>query len=241
MFGQNKHLEKKLRERGKSTNAQILVVHATDMAITHGNDSIVSNTEIVVKLTVRIAPPGESSWDIETTTRMPQLEPYAVGESVLVWYDPADHSSVLVDREANDAAKQAKRDAVHQRFLDANAAYDKAMGHNADGTTSAPTVSPITIAQILATGLPTRVVIVQTMPVNMKNPQGLDMYALVLTVMHDGQLPTRAQVGNPVPAACVGLLYPGSNLPARVLADNPGAIAIDWDAAIAEFTPPATV
>jgi hypothetical protein len=241
MFGQNKHLEKKLREHGLSTNAEILVVHATNMAITHGNDSIVSNTEIVVKLTVRVTPPGGASWDVETTTRMPQLEPYAVGETVLVWYDPADHDTVLVDREANDAAKEAKRAAVHERFLQANAAYDKAMGHNADGTTTAPTVSSITTAQILSVGLPVRVIIVQTMPVNMKNPQGLDMYALVLTVLHDGQLPTRAQVGNPVPAACIGLLYPGCNLPAKVLADNPGAIAIDWDAAIAEFTPPATV
>ncbi|HEY0868861.1 MAG TPA: hypothetical protein VGD55_00540, partial [Acidothermaceae bacterium] len=62
MFGQNKHLEKKLREHGLSTSAEILVVHATNMAITHGNDSIISNTEIVVKLTVRLTPPGEAPW-----------------------------------------------------------------------------------------------------------------------------------------------------------------------------------
>ena len=87
-------------------------------------------------------------------------------------------------------------------------------------------------ADVLANGIPVRVEIVQTTLLPVKNPEGLDMYAFKLTVLHDGQPSTEARVGNPVPAGCVHLLYPGSNLPARMLADDPSAVVIDWQAAL---------
>jgi hypothetical protein len=55
-------------------------------------------------------------------------------------------------------------------------------------------------------------------------------------VMPDGQKPYQTKVGNPVPEEAVPLLFPGSNLPAKVLPEEPEGVVIDWDAALAEFT-----
>ena len=45
-----------------------------------------------------------------------------------------------------------------------------------------------------------------------------------------------AKVGNPVPEEAVPLLYPGSNLPAKVLPEEPQGVVIDFKSALAEFT-----
>lgn len=91
-----------------------------------------------------------------------------------------------------------------------------------------------TAASILADGVPIRAVIIQSEPLSAKNASGVPLYAFVLTILQDGQPPRQTQVGNPVPDDAVPLLYPGSNLPAKVSADDPKAVAIDWAAALAE-------
>jgi len=58
----------------------------------------------------------------------------------------------------------------------------------------------------------------------------------VLTVMRDGQKPFQAKVGNPVPDDAVPLLFNGSNLPAKVLPEEPEGVVIDFKAALEEFT-----
>jgi len=89
-------------------------------------------------------------------------------------------------------------------------------------------------AAILATGTPCDAVIVQFEPTGLKNPNGIDMYAFVLTVMAKGTPPYQITVGNPVPAEAVALLYPGSKVPAKFDPSGPKeALAIDWTAAIA--------
>lgn len=93
-------------------------------------------------------------------------------------------------------------------------------------------------ADVLANGTPVRVEIIQATALPIKNPEGVDMYVFNLNVLHDGQAPAQAQVGNPVPVDCVHLLYPGANLPAKAIADNPAAVVIDWPAALAEPTVP---
>jgi hypothetical protein len=90
-------------------------------------------------------------------------------------------------------------------------------------------------ARILEYGVPCKAVIVQSQPMGMRSPSGKDMYAFLLTVMVDGRPPYQVQVGNPVPADAVPLVYPGSTVPAKRMADgDEHEIVIDWDAALAQ-------
>jgi len=94
-----------------------------------------------------------------------------------------------------------------------------------------------TAADILAKGSPARAVIVQSQPLGMKSPAGLDMYGFQLTIMVDGKAPYQIEVGNPVTPGGVPLIFPGSNLPAKYMPNGgPESVAIDWDAAVAETT-----
>ena len=91
-------------------------------------------------------------------------------------------------------------------------------------------------ARILEYGVSCKAVIVQTQPMGMRNPAGNDMYAFVLTVIADGRPPYQTQVGNPVPADAVPLVYPGNALPAKRMPDGADhEIVIDWDAALAQI------
>jgi len=93
-------------------------------------------------------------------------------------------------------------------------------------------------ARILEYGVVCTAVIVQSQPMGMRNPAGNDMYAFVLTVMAEGRSPYQTQVGNPVPANAVALIYPGSTLPAKRMPDGADhEIVIDWDAALAQVEP----
>ncbi len=111
-----------------------------------------------------------------------------------------------------------------------------------DLATEAPTVrmaegdGAAKASDILATGLDARAVIVESMPLGKTNPAGLDMYAFSLTVMRDGEAPYQTQVGNPVPKNAIPLIYPGHNLPAKVMASNPKGVVIDWERSVQEAT-----
>ena len=90
-------------------------------------------------------------------------------------------------------------------------------------------------AQILEYGAPCNAVIVQSQAMGMRSSSGNDMYAFLLTVMAEGRPPYQTQVGNPVPADAVPLLYPGNTVPAKRMPDGAGhEIVIDWDAALAQ-------
>jgi hypothetical protein len=87
----------------------------------------------------------------------------------------------------------------------------------------------------LENGAPCKAMIVQSQPLGMRNPKGDDMYALVLTVTAEGIPPYQIQVGDPVPAAAVPLLYAGNTVPAKRLPDgDERELVIDWPAALAQ-------
>jgi hypothetical protein len=91
-------------------------------------------------------------------------------------------------------------------------------------------------ARILEYGDPCRAVIVQSQPMGMRSSTGRDMYAFVLTVIAEGRPPFQTQVGNPVPADALPLVYPGNTVPAKRMPDGADhEIVIDWDAALAEI------
>ena len=88
-------------------------------------------------------------------------------------------------------------------------------------------------ARILELGVSCKAVIVQSQPLGMRNPKGDDMYAFMLTVMAEGRPPYQIQVGNPVPAAALPLLYPGNTVPAKRMPNGDDReLVIDWQAAL---------
>ncbi len=90
-------------------------------------------------------------------------------------------------------------------------------------------------AHILENGVPCKAVIVQSQPMGLRSSSGKDVYAFVLTVMAEGRPPYQTQVGNPVPAAALPLVYPGNTVPAKRMPDGQDHdIVIDWDAALAQ-------
>lgn len=123
---------------------------------------------------------------------------------VAVRVDPNDHSKVAID--FNSAVPEVT------------------LAANPDKTQSA--------AYILENGKPVTVVLVGDQPLNTKNPDGVEMYALQLTIATGVDTPYQIMVGNPVPASALPLLYPGSKLHAK-LGDNPNAVVVDWAAGAA--------
>lgn len=97
-------------------------------------------------------------------------------------------------------------------------------------------VSTGSAAEILANGVPARAIIVENEELRppKQDKKGNPMYRFLLTVMRDGQDPYRANVGNGVPAAALPFLFPGSNVPVKVDANDPNGIVIDWELATSE-------
>jgi hypothetical protein len=110
-----------------------------------------------------------------------------------------------------------------------------AVAETAGRAASPPEVSGAagSATHVLEAGLPAQVVVRHAQRLGMQNPQGLDMYALTLSVTIEGRQPYDVSVGNPVPPDGVAMLGSAAPLPARVLADNPQAVVIDWGVALA--------
>lgn len=123
---------------------------------------------------------------------------------VAVRVDPADHSKVAIDfnSEVPEVTLARTTDKAH------SAAY------------------------LLENGKPVKVVLVGDQPLGKKNADGIEMYALQLTVYEGVDTPYQLVVGNPVPATALPLLFPGSKLNAR-LGDDPNSVVVDWAAGAA--------
>lgn len=105
--------------------------------------------------------------------------------------------------------------------------------HEAPTVTMARTEGVGTAAHVLATGRPAKGVIIGSQPLGLKNADGVDMYAFVLTVMPDGAAPYQIQVGNPTPPEALPLMYPGSHVPVKLQIDGgPDDVVIDWAQAL---------
>jgi hypothetical protein len=142
-----------------------------------------------------------------SATLLPRL--ITPGTTVAVRVDPADHSRIALSLgEAPPVVTMAS---------------------NGDPNTASA-------ARILEEGVPCKAVIVETQPLGMRSSAGKDMYAFMLTVITEGRLPYQIQVGNPVPAEALPLLYPGNTVPAKRMPEGDDReLVIDWDAALAQL------
>jgi hypothetical protein len=185
-----------------------------------GQGLIISVQETGVSVGSEHDPRPVCEWEVQV--RLDNTEPYVAyarqsiqlawlpqfvpGQTmVAVRVDPANHSRVVLD-----------------------------FSHEVPTVTLPAGSGAATAASVLATGVPVRAVVIQSAPLNARNPAGLDMYVMVLTVLQSGQAPRQVKVGNPVPPEGIPLLYPGSNMPAKTLPDQPNVVVIDWEAAVHE-------
>jgi hypothetical protein len=92
-------------------------------------------------------------------------------------------------------------------------------------------------ARILEVGVPCTAVIVESLGLGMRTTTGDDLYAFTLRVIAEQRPPYEIQVGNPVPATALALLYAGNTVPARRIPDGDDReLAIDWKAALAQLS-----
>lgn len=96
----SRRVRKKLEEHGVHAFAEVLEVSRRGMTVTHGNDEIVANTEVVLKLRLRVDPTAEASFELSTRLRFSQFALPAVGQRLAVLFDPDDHESLMLDPAA---------------------------------------------------------------------------------------------------------------------------------------------
>jgi hypothetical protein len=196
-------VDEKLLQTGALARGTIMGVRPSGTTLQSGNGLVERKCEFQVQVTLD----GQAPYEATCTQRVPEvyLPQFQPGASVVaVRVDPQDRSRIVLDLASEPPNVRVGREA---------------------GAPSA--------ADILATGRPAKAVIVQSQPLGMRNEEGVDIHAFVLTVMPDGQQPYQTQVGNPTPAEALPLLFPGSHVPVRVGA-TPDHVVIDWRQALAE-------
>ena len=87
----------RLEDHGKKAAATVLEIGKRGMAITTGSGQLVSDTEVAVKLNLRVEPEGEPPFEIWTRMRFSQFGVPTAGSKIAVIYDPEDHESMMLD------------------------------------------------------------------------------------------------------------------------------------------------
>jgi hypothetical protein len=97
MLGHHPVLQRKLRKSGRRAFATVLGSKRTSYTETFGNDALVSNTTVLWKLKLRVAPDGEPAFDADVDVLLPQTWSPSSGTRFPVLYDPGDHSKIVID------------------------------------------------------------------------------------------------------------------------------------------------
>jgi hypothetical protein len=193
--------DKKLLETGTPGRGLILEVKAQSTTMQVGNKLVERVCTFRMQVTLDNVPPYETT----CKQRVPEVylpQLSAANAVVAVRANPDDHNEIVLDLE-----------------------------HEPPEVTIARDPNTLSAAQILETGRPAKAVIVQFQPVGMRNPEGVEIQAFMLTVMPDGADPYQIQVGNPTPPEALPFLFPGSRVPVKLGAE-PNDVVIDWQQAV---------
>jgi hypothetical protein len=207
-----------------------------------GGRDLRGNEWVHRKYIVEVHPEGADAFRTVVKARVIFLHGPAPGDIVKAQYDVGSHKVKLLlegdpryDHKLLRAAEKAARD----ELLSGNPEAPAAAGTWSDPVQQDPQISGnLTAQEILQRGSSCEAVIVESQPLGLKSPvSGLDVHAFQLTIMVPGKAPYQVKVGNPVPSDAVPLIFPGSRLPAKFIADGiPEAVVIDWQTALANFT-----
>jgi hypothetical protein len=102
----SRRTRKRLEEAGRKANATVVEIAEKGMAVTHGAEGVVANTELAMKTTLKVQPEGEPEFEVKETFRYPQMAVPSAGSTIPVIYDPEDHGKIMLDDspEAQQAA-----------------------------------------------------------------------------------------------------------------------------------------
>jgi hypothetical protein len=139
--------------------------------------------------------------------------------------DEADALTAFVERVFQTGSAPTSGAASPRAFRTADAELE------GGDSVATGTVERLSLAEILATGAPARVVIVESEVLSppMNDKAGNPVYRFLVTVVRDGADPYRWNLGQGVAPDALPFIYPGANLPAKVA--DAEHVAIDWDAA----------
>lgn len=197
--------DKKLLETGQLARGVILGVDISGTTVQTGGGLVERKCQFSLEVTLD----GQDPYQAQCTQRIGEvyLPQIQPGQTmVAVRVNPEDHAEVAIDFASPVPEVTLKRDPTRK-----------------------------SAAEVLATGTPAKGVIVESKPLGLKNPDGVDMYAFLLTVMAEGTPPYQIQVGNPTPPEAIPLLFNGSHVPVRI-GDGPNEVVIDWNLALNEAT-----
>ena len=198
-----------LLKNGTLARGEVISVQPTGMSVSRG-DQVMTEKQ-VCNVTLNVMMDGTPPYQASVRQGIPVLliTQIASGSAVVaVRVNPANHQEVAIDFDSEPPTVTMSADGPNRGSA----------------------------AELLATGTPARAVIIQSQPMGMRSPAGLDMFAFTVTILCDGHTPYQTQMGNPVPDNGKPLLYPGANLPAKVRPEEQGQVIIDWEAAVEEFS-----
>ena len=223
-------VDKKLLESGILARGLVIDCHAT--AYSTGNT--VAGTRQVCKVTVEISGvPGRPSYRATCLFPIPVLylaQMKTPGATVAVRVDPDDPQDIALDLETSPPPSSIETDGPSSQVTaqtDVRSGFAESTGPE---VTNHP--SDIKGPEILARGVACRVIVVESMPLGQLDSQGMPATGFVLSVFVSGRSPYQVQIGMGVPPEAVPLVFPGANLPAKVLSDRPDLVSIDWPAAL---------
>jgi hypothetical protein len=111
VFYKHEHLEKKLRENGRSASAEILGMRTegsgNSAKAMFAEDDDLSVRWTFARLHLRVMPEGEPAFEATIRTRLHTFK--YKGDTVPVLYDPDDHDKVVVDSEADMTAATGRQ------------------------------------------------------------------------------------------------------------------------------------
>ncbi len=106
MLFDHPHLEKQLRQHGRTAPAEILSIKTEGSGGSHNpvtawraDDDDLTTSWFLCRLDLRVTPADEPAFEVTVHTRLNTLK--FRGDAVPVLYDPDDHAKVVVDYRAD--------------------------------------------------------------------------------------------------------------------------------------------
>ena len=101
MFGKpSSSTRRRLEAHGVAAKATVLAISDRGMAVSHNGGTLVGDTEVVLKTTLRVQPDGDPAFEVRRKFRYPQLAIPSPGSELTVRFDPDDHGRIMIDHDA---------------------------------------------------------------------------------------------------------------------------------------------